>query len=124
MEAPVMRLLFRSVLFLLRSVLTLSALMLANLVRLLKPCILAVFRFLINLITGSISATVHGPRQYSRWLASKWTRQLLDRGSSRDYLDQIYGLCQFLAVSKIFMGWVVAAFLMVAILRVVFGFLI
>ena len=119
-----MRWLFRLTLFIMRSVLAILAWVIANLFRLLLPWILAALRFLINLVTGSLSATVQGPGRYTQWLASEWTRQLLDLGVSRDYLDQIYGLCRLLVVVRIVAGLAVATLFTVAILRVVFGYLI
>lgn len=119
-----MRWLFRSVLFLLRSFLTLLVWIMANSLRMLLPYLLATLRLLVSLVSSSLSATVHGPRRYTQWHASKWTQRLLEAGVSREYLDQAYGLCQILVASKIVIGLVVAALFTVAILRVVYGLLI
>ena len=93
----------------------------AILARLMISSFLAVFRFLLNLVTTSFYALVHGPKRYMEWLAGKWAQKLLENGVSRDYIDQIYGLCQALAFTKIALGLVVAALFTVAILRIVFG---
>ncbi len=116
-----MRWLFRFIQLALRSVLAILVWVLVFLFRLLVPYLLAVLRFLVSLMTTSIAAAVHGPRQYTEWLASKWAWQLLESGVSRDYLDQIYSLCRVLVVSKIVMGLAFGILFTLAILRVVFG---
>lgn len=98
--------------------------LLGVLMQLLLPILLIILRILRDLVSTSLSATIHGPRQFIERLASEWTQNLLDSGVSRDHLDQLYGLCRFLAGSKIILGWVVAALFTVAILRIVFGFFI
>lgn len=112
---------FRFVGFVFRSVIALLVWILANTIRLLLPILLAVVRFLMNQVGSSLSGLIYGPRRYVELLASKWTVQLLDRGVSHDYLDQIHGLCIFLASSKFVMGLTIAGLILVAVLRVVFG---
>jgi hypothetical protein len=72
----------------------------------------------------SMTATVHGPTQYSRRLASQWTRQAIELGASRENVEEIYGLCQFTVMSMIVSGWIVSTIFTIIILRVVFGFFI
>ena len=79
-------------------------------------------RLLHSLLVTTLMATVNGPRQYTDQLASEWTLQLINRGVSRDNLDQVYDLCRFLAGSMIVFGWVVSVAITVEILRIVFGF--
>jgi hypothetical protein len=88
------------------------------------PIILAILHLLQTLMFTSISAIVHGPGLFIERIASRWTLRLLSLGVSRDYLDQLYGLCRFFATSEIVLGWVITALFSVAILRVVFGFFI
>lgn len=91
--------------------------------RLLLPIVISLLRMMRTLVATSLVATVNGPSLYTEQLASAWTRRLLDIGVSRDYLDQVFGLCRFLATSTIVLGWVVTALISVAILRVVYGYL-
>ena len=91
---------------------------------LLLPLFIAVLQALRSLISLSFTATVNNPRQYIDRLAGEWTQWLLDLGVDRQYLDQVHGLCRFLAASILVLGWVMASIFMAAMLRVVFGFLI
>jgi hypothetical protein len=116
-----MNLLFRLINFLIRLTFTILIRLLIILFRLILPHILATLRLLRTLMFMSITATVNGPRQFIDRLASEWTRHFLDRGVPRDYINQIYSLCHFLAGSAIVLGWMVTALFTYAILRVVFG---
>lgn len=91
---------------------------------LLLPLLVAVFRLLQALVSLSFTATVNNPRNFIDRVAGEWTQWLLGLGVDRQYLDQMYGLCRFLAVSTVVLGWVIATIFTVAILRVVFGIFI
>ena|SRR3990172_5150491 len=119
-----MNLLLRFVRFFTHRVLVLMIRLLIEISRLLLPLLLRVIRWIFSLMRFSLTAAVNNPRQFSERLASEWTRQLLTLGVSRDYLNQLYSLCRFLAVSMIVLGWVVTTLFTVAILRVVFGLFI
>ena len=119
-----MNLLIRITLFIARLAFTILVKLIVAFIRLLWPFLLAVLRILGSLVSTSLTATVHGPSQFTERLASEWTRRLLDLGVSRDHLDHVHSLCRFLAVSMIVLGWVVTVLFTVAILRVVFGFFI
>ena len=118
---PAMRWLFRFIWFVSRSLVALLVWMVVNTLRFLLPILLALLRFLMSQVATSLSALVYGPRRYVKGLSSKWTVQLLDRGVSREYLDQVNGLCIFLATSKILIGLLIAGVFLVAVLRVVYG---
>jgi hypothetical protein len=98
--------------------------LLSTTIRLLAPVALAGLRSLRDLIFMSMTATVHGPTQYARRLASQWARQAIELGASREYIEEIYGLCQFTVMSMIVSGWIVATTFTIIILRIVFGFFI
>ena len=117
-----MRWFFRFIWFVWRSLAALLVWMVVNTLRLLLPIVLAVLRMLMNQVATSLSALVYGPRRYVEKLASKWTLQLLDRGVSREYLDQVHGLCIFLATSKILIGLLIAGVFLVAVIRVFYGY--
>jgi len=117
-----MRWFFRFIWFVSRTLTALLVWIVVNAIRVFLPIVLAVLRLLINQVATSLSALVYGPRRYVEKLASKWTLQLLDRGVSREYLDQVHGLCIFLATSKILMGLVIVGVILVAVLRVVYGY--
>jgi hypothetical protein len=89
----------------------------------LMPFLREVLRVLRRLIFTSLSATVNGPTQFANHLAADWTHQVLELGLAHENIDQIFTLCRFLAGVSIVLGWVVSAFFIVAILRVVFGLL-
>ena len=90
----------------------------------LLPVLLVILRAVSALIFFSFSATVSGPLQYTDRVASEWTRRLLELGSPRDHIDQIFVICQLAAGSLVALGWVVTTLFTVEILRVVFGFFI
>lgn len=119
-----MNLLSRSAQLLLRSTFTITFRLVVILFRLFLPYFLTTIRIMRSLVFISLTATVNGPTQYTDRLASEWTQNLLLMGVSRDYLDQIFVLCRFVARSMVVMGWVVATLFLVAILRVVFGILV
>ena len=116
-----MNLLARMVRFLALWAFRLLLAVIAAAIHLLAPIFLAVLRSLRNLVFMSMTATAHGPVQYSNRLASQWTRQLIEMGASREYIDQIYSLCRFTVMSMICSGWIVSGVFTMAILRVVFG---
>ncbi len=101
----------------------LSRLLLALLIRLLLPFLLAVLHLVGILVFTSLTAAAIGPGLFIERLSSQWTRRLLERGVSREYLDQLHSLCRFLVASLIAMGWIITTLFTVAILRVVFGYL-
>jgi len=119
-----MALLGRMIWFIVRMILKLIGRLLQLLFSLLIPVLSVLLRWSFRLMSLSLTATVHGPRQFTERLASEWTQRLLELGVSHDHLDQLYTLCRFLAASMIVLGWVVAALFTVAILRVVFGIFI
>jgi len=88
------------------------------------PSLVAVLRIMRDLLFSSFTATITGPRQYTDRLASEWTLQILQLGISREYINQVHSLCVALSVSRIVLGWVIAALFTVAVLRVVFGLFI
>jgi hypothetical protein len=110
--------------FLARLILWLFLGLLGVLLRVLWPFFLATLRILHALVSRSLIAAVNGSGIYTEMLASEWTRRLIELGVSRDHLDELYGLCRFLAVAEIAIGWIIVALFAVLILRVVFGFFI
>lgn len=116
-----MNLTVRIIRFLASMVFRLLLVLIATAIHMLMPVVLAVLRSLRGLTVMSMTAMVHGPAQYTNRLASQWTRRLIELGASREYIDEIYGLCRFTAMSMICAGWVVSVLFSVAILRVVFG---
>lgn len=118
-----MSLLVRMIRFLASWAFRLLLAVIATAIHLLAPMFLVVLRSLRNLIFMSMTATVHGPTQYSNRLASQWTRQLIEMGASREYIDQIYSLCRITVMSMICSGWIVSGVFTVAVFRVVYGFL-
>jgi hypothetical protein len=119
-----MNLLLKFSSFIIRLAFTILSRLLSILFQLLLPYILLLLRLLRRLMGISLSAIVTGPQRYMDRLAAEWTQQLIVMGGLRDHLDQVYGLCRFLATSLVVLGWVVTTLLTVAILRVVFGILI
>lgn len=91
---------------------------------LILPIVLFILRSIRRLIAMFISATVNGPSQFIDKLAKQWTLRLRNRGIANEDLDFAYRLCRFLAFVAVLTGWVVTVLFTVAILRVVFGYLI
>ncbi len=118
-----MNLLWRLIRFLASLAIRLLLVLITTAIHLLAPVVLAVLRSLQSLIFMSMTAIVHGPAQYINRLASEWTRRLIERGASRDYIDEIYSLCQFTVTSMVVSGWAISAIFTLLILRVVFGYL-
>ena len=116
-----MRWLLRFFWFISRSLVTFLVWIVVNAIRRLLPVLMVVLRFLIGYVSTSLSAMIYGPRRYVDGLASKWTLQLLDRGVSQDYIDELHDLCIFLAALKFVIGLVIAGVVLVAILRTVYN---
>lgn len=122
-EGAIMSLLWRTLRFFVSAGIRLALALITVAIRVLAPVALSALRSLRNLIFMSMTATVHGPRQYANRLASQWTRQVIEMGASIEYIDEIYSLCHFTVMSMIVSGWIVSVVFTTIILRVVFGYL-
>jgi hypothetical protein len=90
----------------------------------LLPLLIAVLRLCSGLVFLSFRATVNGPTRFVDRLAGEWTQRVLDLVDDREHIHEVYQLCRLMVGLMIFLGWVVATFFTVEILRVVFGFFI
>jgi hypothetical protein len=89
---------------------------------LLMPLFLIVFRLLRGLVSLSMSATVHGPIGFIDRLAGEWTERIVQITENRKHVAEVFQFCRFLIGALIVLGWLVAGFFTVSILRIVFGF--
>ena len=89
---------------------------------LLLPLFLLVLRLLRGLVSLSMSATIHGPTGFIDRLAGEWTERIVQITENRKHMAEVFQLCRLLIGTLIVLGWLVAGFFTVSILRIVFGF--
>ena len=94
------------------------------LIRLILPFLLMALRGLRGLVLISFTATVNGPTRFIDRLAGEWTERVHEGADNREHLFEVFQLCRFLIGAIIVLGWLVATFVTVEMLRVVFGFFI
>jgi hypothetical protein len=120
-----MSLLFRLIRFLLSLIWqVLLNLTLAVFRFLLLPLLVWVLRLGSTLVFFSFRATVNGPTRFADRLAGEWTQRILDLVDDREHIHEVYQLCRILVGAIIVLGWLIAGFFTVEILRVVFGIFI
>ena len=88
------------------------------------PIIFTVVRSLRDLVSLSFGATVYGPTRFIDRLAGEWTELFHRQVDDRDHIQEVFQLCRILAGATIVLGWVIAGFFTVIVLRIVFGIFI